>query len=422
MKRDDHNQRRSFLKKLSAASLAALSLPSFSTAATFYELTPPGENPDEAYWELVKRQFAVPDRLTMMNAANLCPSPYVINDQVLAYQQALARDVSFQYRAVFGQMRARSLSMLAEYVGVMPAEIGITRNTSESNCTIVNGLDLKAGDEIVLWDQNHPSNKESWINRAKRNGWVVKLVTVPSAPTSINDLIDPFAKAITGKTRLMSFSHISNVSGIALPARELCALARSKGALSLVDGAQSLGFMDLNLHTLGCDFYTASTHKWLMGPLENGLLYVSQSSFDRVWPSVIGGGWHDGTKTVDEKICILGQRNETTPAALPDTIQFHKTIGKARIESRVRALTSRLKTEIRRKIPASTLTTPESGALSGGVVVVNLPGKDPRELAQKLYDSHGIAAANTSGLRLSPHVYNTLADVDKVVNAIVELA
>jgi isopenicillin-N epimerase len=276
MKRDDHNQRRSFLKKLSAASLAALSLPSFSTAATFYELTPPGENPDEAYWELVKKQFAVPDRLTMMNAANLCPSPYVINDQVLAYQQALARDVSFQYRAVFGQMRAKSLSMLAEYVGVMRAEIGITRNTSESNCTIVNGLDLKAGDEIVLWDQNHPSNKESWMNRAKRNGWVVKLVTVPPAPTSINDLIDPFAKAITGKTRLMSFSHISNISGIALPARELCALARSKGALSLVDGAQSLGFMDLNLHTLGCDFYTASTHKWLMGPLENGLLYVSQ--------------------------------------------------------------------------------------------------------------------------------------------------
>jgi selenocysteine lyase/cysteine desulfurase len=421
MKRDDHSQRRSFLRKLSAASLAAISLPSLSSATTFHDLLPAVENPDEGYWELVKRQFAVPNRLTMMNAANLCPSPYVINDQVLAYQQALARDVSFQYRAAFAQIRTKSINMLAGFVGVTPAEIGITRNTSESYCTVVNGLDLRAGDEIILWDQNHPSNKESWMNKAKRTGWVVKLVSVPAAPASINDLIDPFAKAFTGRTKLISFSHVSNISGIALPARELCSLARSKGALSLVDGAQSLGFMDLNLRALGCDFYTSSTHKWLMGPLENGLLFVNQASFDRLWPSVIGGGWHDGTKTVDEKICVLGQRNETTPATLPDIIQFHNTIGKARIEARVRALSVRLKTEIRRKVPACTLVTPESEALSGGVVVMNLPGKDPRELAQKLYDNHGIAGANTSGLRLSPHVYNTMMDVDKAVDAIVSL-
>jgi isopenicillin-N epimerase len=421
MNSHNNNQRREFLKKLSAASVAALGLPSVSSAISLNQLPAGIENPDEGYWEMVKRQFAVSDKLIMMNAANLCPSPYIINEQVLAYQQALARDVSFQYRALFSQIRAKSIAMLAEFVGVSPSEIGITRNTSESNCTIVNGLELKPGDEIVLWDQNHPSNKESWMNRAKRNGWVIKTVSVPSSPTTVNDLIAPFSKALTSKTKLVSFSHISNLSGIALPAREICGLAKSKGALSMVDGAQSLGFVDLNLKEIGCDFYTASTHKWLMGPLENGLLYVSRSQFDRVWPSVTGGGWHDGSKTVDEKVCVLGQRNETTTAALPDMVGFHTRIGKKKIETRVRELSTHMKSEIQKRIPGAQCMTPTPTELSGGVVVISLPGKEPRDVMQKLYEKYGVAAAATNGVRLSPHIYNTIADVDRVIDALVEI-
>jgi len=416
------NPRRDFLKRVSAASLAALSVPSLALSITDSQLAPGGGAPDEAYWELVKKQFAVPDKLLMVNAANLCPSPYQINEQVLSFQQALSRDVSFQYRALFSKLRTESISMIAGFVGVSEQEIGITRNTSESNCIVVNGLDFKPGDEIVLWDQNHPSNKDSWLNKAKRSGLVVRMVSVPENPKTVDDLISPFAKAMTAKTRLVSFSHVSNQTGVALPARQICSMARSKGVLSLVDGAQSLGFMDLNLRDMGCDFYTASTHKWLMGPLENGILYVQQSHIEQLWPNVIGGGWHDGGKSVDEKICFLGQRNETTTAALPDIIRFHNIIGKAQIEKRVRELSSSLKSGIQKKLPDLKFVTPLQEDLSGGVVVVQVPGKETRDVSQKLYDSFGIAAAPTVGVRFSLHIYNTLADVDRITEALGKVA
>lgn len=400
--------------------MAAVALPSFATEAIHFDLPLTG-NKDEAYWALVKKQFAVPENLVMCNAANLCPAPYMVNDQVQAFHQGLSRDVSFQYRAQFSDIRKKSLAALAEFMGATPVEIGITRNTSESNCMLVNGLDFKAGDEIILWDQNHPSNKESWISRAKRFGWIVKIVSVPANPGSPNDLIDPFTKAITGKTRLISFSHISNVSGIALPAKDICALAKSKGILTLIDGAQSLGYLDLNLRDIGCDFYTSSTHKWLMGPLENGILYINQSHLDKVWPHVIGGGWQDGGKTVDDKLCFLGQRNETTPAALPHVVRFHHTIGKAAIESRVNELVGYLKEKCG-SIPGLTFITPMNHRQSGGVLVIQLAGKDHREVAPLLYSKYGIAGASTIGVRFSPHVYNMLADMDIIADALRDVA
>ncbi len=415
-----HNNRRDFLRKFSAASVAALALPSLTSANSFQNLKVADSDRDEAYWEMVKNQFALKDKL-MVNAANLCPAPYLINDQVLAFQQGLARDVSFQYRAQFSEIRKKSLAGLSEFIGVTPAELGITRNTSESNCTVVNGLEFKPGDEIVLWDQNHPSNKESWMNRAKRSGLVLKMVTLPATPKSTSELVDAFAKIMTSKTRLVSFSHISNVSGIALPANEICAMARAKGAMTMVDGAQTMGYLDLNLRDMGCDFFTSSTHKWLMGPLESGVLYINQAHIDKVWTSVIGGGWHDNTRTVDEKLCFLGQRNEATVAALPQVTQFHSTIGKGAIEQRVKLLATYLKKNLA-TISGVTFITPNEVELSGGVVVIQIAGKEPQQVAPLLYNKYGIAGASTVGVRFSPHIYNTTADLDRVVEAVREIA
>jgi len=235
-------KRRSFLKHLIAGSMATLALPALGNSEHAYQSLPEQKDADdEQYWELVKKQFAVPSNLIMMNAANLCPAPYLINEQVQSSLKGLSKDVSFQYRSQFAEKRKKSIELLAEYVGVSKEEIGITRNTSESNNIIVNGLDLKADDEIIVWDQNHPTNNIAWKNRAKRYGFIVKEITVPVNPQSTEDLIAPFAKAITSKTKLIGFSHISNVSGIALPAKAICQLAKEKKILTLLDGAQSFG-------------------------------------------------------------------------------------------------------------------------------------------------------------------------------------
>jgi isopenicillin-N epimerase len=422
------SKRRKFLKQLLSGSVATLAMPAFAVGrsmedvTSIQKLTSPADPADERYWEMVKKQFTVPQNLTMLNAANLCPSPYFINDLVEATMKGLGKDVSFQYRSQFAAKRAKSLEKMAQFIGVTKEELGIVRNASEGNSIVVQGFDLKPGEEIILWDQNHPSNGIAWEQKAKRSGFIVKKVSMPAAPKSITELVDVFAKAITPKTRMISFSHISNTSGMALPAKEICQLAGSKKVLTLVDGAQSLGMRDLNLNDIGCDFYTASTHKWLMGPLENGILYMKKEHLERLWPNVISAGWKETGTTVDEKLCVLGQRNETSPFALPETIDFHLTMGKKNIEERVRKLNARLKEQIQSRIPQAVFVSPLLSEMTAGITIINLPGKTPQELNQKLYDTYGIACAPSGGVRMSPHIYNTMGDIDRVVEAIASLA
>lgn len=419
------NKRR-FIKKMLTGSLASIALPTLASANSsiaksqqdFNQLKSLYEASDERYWEMVKKQYTIPANLIMLNAANLCPSPYFVTEKVTSLQQSLEKNVSFQYRAVFDTEREKALKALAEFVVADVEEVGITRNTTESNNTIVNGLPLKKGDEIILWDQNHPTNSTAWAERAKRDGFVIKTVSVPESPESIEDLIAPFEAAITGKTKLISFSHISNTSGIALPAKKICALAKSKGILSMVDGAQSFGVMNVDLKDIDCDFYSGSTHKWLMGPLENGILYIKKDHIDQLWPSIVGAGWKSGSTTVDEKFCVVGQRNNTTESAIPAIIDFHMSIGKQQIEDRVKAIHTYLKKQIQTKVPTAKFITPLQPELSAGVTIINLPDKDNKEIFSKLYETHGIACAPTGGLRLSAHIYNTMADIDKVTDAL----
>jgi isopenicillin-N epimerase len=411
--------RRQFIQKLTTASLTGLSIPLLGkTNPTIPKWT---SVEDEQYWEKVKKQFSVPDKRIMMNAANLCPSPNVVREKVIEFTNALNRDVSFQYRAVFTDLRKKSINQLAAFTGAEETEIGITRNTSESNCMIAHGLDLKPGDEVIIWEQNHYSNREVWQSQAKRLGFTVIKVVLPANPKSIQELVDPFEKAITTKTKLITFSHISNLSGLALPAKEICGMANAKGIMTLIDGAQSLGMKNIHLHDLGCTFYSASTHKWLMGPFENGLLYIHKDYFTRIWPNIIGGGWKEA-KTVDENLCVLGQRNEASPAALPEILNFHNTVGRNNIEQRVVQLNTYLKAQLQKHIPQAVLVTPISPDYSGGIVIINLPGKEPQEVYNKLYSTYGIATAPSGGIRFSPHIYNTLADIDYAVNAVKELA
>ena len=422
----EENRRRRFLKQLLAGSIATMAFPALASASGIrsgsVSRLSGGDPADERYWEMVKKQFTVPDNLMMVNAANLCPSPYFINDLIATAMRDLEKDVSFQFRSRFGEKRARSIAMMAQFTGVSKEEIGIVRNTTEANTLIVQGLDLKPGDEVIIWEQNHPSNAIAWEQRAKRVGFTLKKISLPAMPESPAQLVTLFADAITPRTRLISFSHISNTSGMALPAREICSLAKSKKILTLVDGAQSLGMMELNLREIGCDFYSASTHKWLMGPFENGILYVKQEHLPRLWPTVISAGWKDSGATVDEKLCVLGQRNETTPFALAETLEYHNTLGKKNIEMRVRKLNEYLKEQIQAKIPSATFVSPVASNLSGGIVIINLSGKPAPDIFQKLYASHGIACAATGGVRLSPHIYNTLEDMDRLVAALVSLA
>src|SRR5438477_4072528 len=164
---------------------------------------------------------------------------------------------------------------LAAFVGCKRDDLALLRNATEANSYIANGIDMKAGDEVLMTDQEHPGGEHPWNLRAKRYGVVVKKVTLPKPVQNAAQVLNQFNDAITPRTRVMFFSHITTATGVVLPAKELCALARSKGILSAVDGAHVIGMMRLNVHELGCDMYSSSQHKWLLAPKGSGFLYVA---------------------------------------------------------------------------------------------------------------------------------------------------
>lgn len=397
--------------------------PGFGTLETLRRTLGSQSLRDEVYWRIVRRQFPIRDDLVLMNAANLCPSPRPVQERVFELTRDVDRDASFQNRGKLGGLAQTSREALARLMGADVDEVAIVRNTSSANATLVNGLELGPGDEVVLWDQNHPTNAVAWDVRAQREGFTVKRVSTPPAPTTAAELLAPFAEAMTPRTRVVSFSHVSNVSGVGLPAAELCRIAHERDAFAMIDGAQTFGALDVDLHALGCDGYTGSAHKWLVGPKEAGLLYVRREWHDRLWPTHVGVGWGSAREDGARKFEVLGQRDDAAVAAVATTVEFHELIGVEAVETRVRQLAARLRTRLSERLPGVRFHTPAEPELSGGVVIFQLPGVDNhREAYGRLYEEHGIAGASAGGgfdgIRLCPHIYNTLEQVERAVDAV----
>ena len=409
------NSRRSFLKEVAAsAALLPIALES-SEASTLAETSVDGE----AYWHLVRAQFSFSEKKVPMNAANLCPSSRAVSERVSELTADIDRDCSFNNRAKFRGLREASREKVAKQLGVSADEIALVRNTSEANNTINNGLSLEEGDEVVLWSQNHPTNNVAWDVRAARFGLTIKRVSTPKHPKSSQDLIDTFISALSAKTKVLSITHVSNVSGIHLPAKQIVEAAHAKGVYVHVDGAQSWGALDVNLRDIGCDSYSASAHKWFMGPKEAGVLYVKASNIPRIWPNIVAPGWGDDVDpdpTGARKFESLGQRDDACLAAIGTTVDFHNAIGAAQVEARLTELASALKAGL---VDAGfTLVTPEDPKLSGGVCIIEVERSKSREALNRLYEEHGIAGAGTGGLRLCPHVYNTMEHVERAVSGV----
>jgi selenocysteine lyase/cysteine desulfurase len=382
----------------------------------------PAPLPDEAYWTQVRAAFPLRDGIAPMNAANLCPAPRVVNDAVEQAMRDVEGDVSSQNRSKYGDLLDDLRVRLGAYLGADPAEVAVVRNTTEANNVIVGGIPLGAGDEVVIWDQNHQTNNVAWEVRAQRYGFTVKRVTVPAAPSGPDEILAAFESALTPATRVLSFSDVSNMSGIRPPTAALCRLGRERGIHVHVDGAQSFGLFDLDLHALGCDSYSSSAHKWFMGPKEGGILYVRAERVPDIWPGIVGVGWGSGGTPPDgaEKYQTLGQRNDATIAGMSAALDFHLMIGKPQIQARVFELAARLKDRIA-QIPGAQAVTPRDPEVSGGVVIFRFDGVSNGALNTALYNEHRVAGASTGGMRLCPHVYNTFEDVDRAAAGLAEL-
>ncbi len=386
------------------------------TALTLPALGSVAAEDQEAYFRLVRREFPFTEAKVPMNAANLCPSPRMVADRVSELTRDVDRDCSFQNRDKFGSLREEARTALAGMLGADPDEVAIVRNTSEANNIVSAGVSFGPGDEVVLWDQNHPTNNVAWDVRAARDGFSVRRVPTPAAPAGPADLAAPFVEAVTPRTKLIAITHVSNVSGIRLPVRQIADAAHERDIHVHVDGAQGFGALRIDTRALGADTYSTSSHKWFCGPKECGVLVIRSEHIPALWPSVVAPGWGndaDPDPRGARKFESMGQRDDACIAAMATTAAFHQEIGVAAVEARMMALARRIRRGAREL--GLSLVTPDDDTMAAGVVIIRVPAENSREVFSRMYEEHGIAASTAGGFRLSPHIYNTGEHVERAL-------
>ena len=420
--------RRRFASLLALSGSAAL-LPSSSWARTrsFDDLGLTSEplpqapaTPDEAYWKQVRARFLVPPDVNFLNAANLCPTSLAAVEALEKHMRGYEAGPTPQARTALMTLREEARKALASNLRVTPEEIVITRNTTEANNFVSSGLDLKAGDEVVVWADNHPSNLAAWQAKAQRFGFTVVAAPLVSPHPGAQGYVDLFAKLFTPRTKVVAITHVNSNSGDLLPAAEICAAARQRNILSLVDGAQSFGVLDVDLSTMKPDFYTGSMHKWPCGPKEKGLLFVSKAVHDRIHPSVVG--LYGGAVGLSRTFEANGQRDDAGLAAVAEMLKFQASLGgPATIEKRARALAQTLIAELR-KIDGVKLWTDPDPSRSAAIVIFQPGALDVRQLGPALTAAKIICTTRTGqqnpGIRMSPHFYNTMDEMRAAADAI----
>jgi len=425
-----HLSRRRFTQLLALSSTASL-IPRSAFALsdprieewglTDAPLPPMPRSPDESTWKEVRARYLLPRDVVFMNAANLCPAPLAVVQSLDAKTRAYEADPSPEFRTgLMHEGREEARKLLATALRVTPEEIVITRNTSEGNNLVSSGLQLAPNDDVIVFSDSHPSNLRAWQEKSKRFGFTVVTVNHVTPHPGGEYYVDAFRKAITARTKVLAFTHLTSNAGDLFPVKEICAMARERGVLTLLDGAQTFGAHDVNLSEIKPDFYTGSAHKWPTGPKECGVLFVAKDVHDRIWPSIYGV--YAGAVGISAKLEAMGQRDDARLVAFAEAIRFRNTIGAAAIEKRDRELALALIAGLT-KIDGVTLWTDPAADRSAQIVVAKPGNLDPRKLGAALGEKEKIvvtvrAGQDRPGLRFAPHLYNTMDEVDRTVGAI----
>jgi isopenicillin-N epimerase len=369
----------------------------------------------DAYWAELRKQFLIPFDEIYLNNGTVGSSPAPVlraifdgYTQTEKMDQQDPEDYPIWGYAAWNQFR----DPLADFAGCKRDEIALVRNATEANGYIANGIDMNPGDEVLMTDQEHPGGLQPWRLRAKRYGVVIKTVALPKPPKDASQILNLFNDAITPRTRVIFFSHITTVTGVVLPAKEICALARSKNILSAVDGAHVTGMMRLNLQDLGCDMYSSSPHKWLQATKGTGFLYVRDEVIDRIWNTIATEGW-DEPELRAERFQRIGSSNVPALWGLLAAINFANGIGMERIERRHRELCDYILAQMMNR-GAESWTSPDP-ALRCAIATVNVPPLKRMEMETWMWNTHKIRirGGEPSKLRLSTPYYLQKKDIDR---------
>ncbi len=429
--------RREALLALSSGAAAVITAPKTAAASSQAPL-------GAIDWNRVRDRFAIEPGLSYMNTGTFGPPLHEALEIETKDRLAMSRNYPVHF---VDHYMTKSLPDLvggmASFVGASPDEIAFTSGSTESMSYIANGLDLQAGDEILATTHEHQAGAYPWILAGKRRGCRLKLATLKTPVTRSQDVIDAIAAAITPRTRVLSICHINYTDGYIMPVKELVELGKSRGLITVVDGAQAIGMIEVNIHDIGCDFYAGSLHKWLGCPYGTGVLYVREAMRDKLWPSVVEGydGWDDtdfyGVKAQGPAVDFgalwskallkyssnfhyFGPLFWTLPAAL----RFQQEFGPQGTFNRIRALGQYARAELS-KINKIKVVTPEDPAHYAGLIAWEIGGGSTFQFSRAMRTEHGVVVRNVTHrpiqfdvVRASTHVFNTEEDVDRLCAAV----
>lgn len=419
--------RRAFLTGLASAGIAAPVFRERAIASLFRaEAVAGARSPDEvasdeSYWSEIQRAFDVDRTLVNLNNGGVSPSPTHVLD-------AMMRDLRFSNEAPVEHMwavlepRIESVRRdLAAEFGCDAEEMAIVRNASEALETMILGIDLARGDEVVLTTQNYPRMITAWEQRARREGIVVKQVRFTVPPPSDAHVVDRFREAITPRTRAIEVTHITNLTGQILPVREIVALGRERGIPVFVDGAHAFAHFPFTRDALGCDYYGTSLHKWLLAPVGTGFLYVRRDRQKSLWPLMAAPAAMDENIRKYEEIGTHPAANHNAVAA---ALAFHRGIGADRKAARLRFLRDRWARRLLAASPRVRVLTPLDNRQAGGIALFNVEGLETPKLQGWLWAKHRIITTpivhpEFHGIRITPNVYTTLDEVDLFTDRVI---
>ncbi len=370
---------------------------------------------DEDYWAEIQRAFDADRTLVNLNNGGVSPCPtHVLEQMIRDLRFSNELPVEHMWRVLEPRLESVRRELAIEF-GCDPEEMAITRNASEAQETMIFGLDLKPGDEVVVSNQNYPRMLTAWRQRVRRDGIVLREVSFPVPPPSRQAVVDRFAAAITPRTRVVEVTHITNLTGQILPVRELVDLCRPRGIAVFVDGAHAFAHFPFTRDELGCDYYGTSLHKWLFAPIGTGFLYVRRDKVPGLWPLMAAPPEMDANIRKYEEIGTHPAANHNAIAA---AIAFHRGIGAERKVARLRWLRDRWARRLQAESDRVKVLTPLDSPDAAGIALFHVDGIKGTDLGAWLMSQHRIVTTpiehpEFEGIRVTPSVYTTPDEVDR---------
>jgi selenocysteine lyase/cysteine desulfurase len=377
---------------------------------------------DEDFWREIQSAFTLDRNIINLNNGGVSPSPRVVQDAMRRYLEFSNIAPARTMWAVLEPEVESVRRGLATDFGCDPEEIAITRNASEALENVQLGLDLKAGDEILTTDQDYPRMITTWKQRERRDGVVLRTIPFPTPPPALDDLAERFERAITPRTRVIHFCHITNLTGQIFPVKRICQVARSRGIEAIVDGAHAYAQFPFKHADLDCDYYGTSLHKWLLAPHGKGFLYVRKSKISKIWPLMAAPvEMTDNIRKFEE----IGTHPAANHNAISDALEFHGAIGVERKAARLRYLRT-MWVERLTHLPRISTPTSADPRQSCGIGLLAVEGKEPGPLADQLWEKYRILTVaivhpQFKGLRITPNIYTTASEIETFCGAVEKL-